>query len=108
MLYVLLLAVFVVSVSDSPGQEAPIDPQERRIVEDILGDVIKDVKNNYYDPNYHRVNLDVLFQEAKERVKVAKSYNQALAIVAWVLRQLDDSHTFLIPPRRAHKRIYWI
>lgn len=105
-LCVSLLAVFVVSVADLAGQEVPIDPQERRVVETILGDVIKDVKNNYYDPKYHGVDLDALFQEAKERVKAAKSYNQALATVAWVLRQLDDSHTFLIPPRRAHKRIY--
>ena len=104
--FLVLLATFVVSVPHSAGQEAPIDPQERRVVETVLGDVVKDVKNNYYDPKYHGVDLDALFQEAKERVKAAKSYNQALAIVAWVLRQLDDSHTFLIPPRRAHKRIY--
>ena len=102
----ILTAAFVVAVTDSTGQEAPIDPQERRIVEIILGDVVQDVKSNYYDPKYHGVDLDALYQEAKERVKTAKSYNQALATVAWVLRQLDDSHTYLVPPRRSHKRIY--
>jgi C-terminal processing protease CtpA/Prc len=105
-LLVLVMAVFVVSVADSTGQEAPIDPQERRVVEIILGDVVQDVRSNYYDPKYHGVDLDALYQEARERVKAAKSYNQALATVAWVLRQLDDSHTFLIPPLRTHKRIY--
>jgi len=104
--FLILLAVFVVSVADSTGQEAPIDPEERRIVETVLGDVIQDIKSNYYDPKYHGVDLDALFQQAKERVKAAKTYNQALAIVAWVLRHLDDSHTFLVPPRRTHKRIY--
>lgn len=104
--FLILLAVFVVSVADSTGQEAPIDPQERRIVETVLGDVIQDVKSNYYDPKYHGVDLDALFKEAKERVKAAKTYNQALATVAWVLRHLDDSHTYLVPPRRTHKRIY--
>jgi len=106
LLYVLVMAVFVVSVADPTGQEAPIDPQERRVVEIILGDVVQDVRSNYYDPKYHGVDLDALYQEARERVKAAKSYNQALATVAWVLRQLDDSHTFLIPPLRTHKRIY--
>lgn len=107
-LYVCLIlpVAFVVFVANSTGQEAPIDPQERHIIEIVLGDVAHDVKTNYYDPKYHGVDLDALFQEARERVKAAKSYNQALASVAWVLRQLDDSHTFLIPPRRSHKRIY--
>jgi len=100
------LAAFVVSVADSRGQEAPIDPQERRIVETVLADVVQDVKSNYYDPKYHGVDLDALLKEAKERVRAAKTYNQALAIVAWVLRHLDDSHTYLVPPRRTHKRIY--
>jgi len=104
--FLILLAAFVVPVADSTGQEVPIDPQERHIVETVLGDVIQDVRSNYYDPKYHGVDLDALFKEAKERVKAAKSYNQALATVAWVLRQLDDSHTYLVPPRRAHKRIY--
>ncbi len=102
----MLLAVFAVSVTVSAGQEAPIAPEERHVVGIVLGDVVQDVKSNYYDPKYHGVDLDALLKEAKERVKTATSYNQALATVAWVLRQLDDSHTFLIPPRRAHKRIY--
>lgn len=104
--FFILLVVFVVSVADSTGQEAPIDPEERRVVEIVLGDVIQDVKINYYDPKYHGVDLDALLHEAKERVKVAKTYNQALATVAWVLRRLNDSHTYLVPPRRTHKRIY--
>lgn len=104
--FLILLTGFVVVVQESTGQEAPIDPQERHIIEIVLGDVVQDVKSNYYNPNYHGVDLDALFKEAKERVKVAKTYNQALATVAWVLRKLDDSHTFLIPPRRSHKRIY--
>lgn len=59
--FLMLPAAFVVSVTDSTGQEAPIDPQERRVVETILGDVIKDVMNNYYDPKYHGVDADALF-----------------------------------------------
>ncbi|HET7107477.1 MAG TPA: PDZ domain-containing protein [Candidatus Acidoferrum sp.] len=105
-LFLILLAGFVVAVRESTGQEAPIDPQERHIIEIVLGDVVQDVKSNYYDPKYHGVDLDALFKEAKERVKAAKTYNQALATVAWVLRKLDDSHTYLVPPRRTHKRIY--
>ncbi len=104
--FLILLATFMVSVTDCTGQEAPIDRQERGIIETVLRDVIQDVKSNYYDPKYHGVDLDAAFQEAKERVKAAKTYNQALAIVAWVLRQLNDSHTFLVPPKRSHKRIY--
>jgi C-terminal processing protease CtpA/Prc len=104
--FLLLLGGFVVAVKESTGQEAPIDPRERHIIEIVLGDVVQDVKSNYYDPKYHGVDLDALFKEARERVNAAKTYNQALAIVAWVLRKLDDSHTFLITPQRSHKRVY--
>src|SRR5258708_29146022 len=96
--FLILLTGFVVAVKESARQEAPIDPRERHIIEIVLGDVVQDVKSNYYDPNYHGVDLDALFKEAKERVKAANTYNQALSTAAGVLTTLHDSHTSLIPP----------
>jgi C-terminal processing protease CtpA/Prc len=100
----LLILPFVCRVTF--GQEAPISSQERSIVETMLQDVKSDIKGSYYEPTFHGVDLDSRFKEATERVKTAKTYNQAIATVAWTLRPLNDSHTFLVPPRRTYKLIY--
>ena len=88
------------------AQEAPISSEERSIVETMLDEVKSDIKGSYYDPKYHGVDLDPRFKDAKEHIKNAKTYNQAIASVAWALRPLNDSHTFLVPPRRTSKMIY--
>jgi len=88
------------------AQEAPINSQERSIVESMLDDVKDTIKGHYYDPKYHGVDLDARFKEAKEKVKSATTFNQAIATVAWAIRPLNDSHTFLIPPRRTYRMDY--
>jgi C-terminal processing protease CtpA/Prc len=87
-------------------QEAPINSEERSIIETMLQDVESDIKGSYYDPKFHGVDLDSRFKQAAEHIKTATTYNQAIASVAWALRALNDSHTFLIPPRRTYKFIY--
>ncbi len=103
----ILLVFLQISMSArSSAQEAPINSQERSIVEAMLDDVKSTIKGNYYDPKFHGVDLDARFKEAKDRVKTATTYNQAIATVAWAIRPLNDSHTFLIPPRRTYRMDY--
>jgi C-terminal processing protease CtpA/Prc len=104
----LLAAAFLIFVLSrcTRAQEAPISSMERSIIETMLNDVKSDVKSNYYDTKFHGVDLDARFSEASARIKKAATYNQALATVAWALRSLDDSHTYLAPPRRNYKFSY--
>ena len=104
-------AILVLYLQGSIGriclaQEAPISSLERSIVDTMLKDVKADIKSNYYDPKFHGMDLDQRFNEAKEHIKSAKTYNQAIAAVAWALLPLNDSHTFLLPPRRTYKMLY--
>jgi len=70
-------------------------------------DVIKeDLKANYYDPNFHGMDLDVRFNTADEKIKQAQSLGQMFGIIGQVLVELEDSHTFFLPPGRTTRTEY--
>jgi len=58
------------------------------------------LKKNYYDPNFRGMNLDVRFKTASDKIKEAESVGQVFGIIAQVLIELDDTHTFFLPPGR--------
>lgn len=66
----------------------------------MLKAIKDDIKKNYYDPNYHGIDLEARFQAAEEKMKQAQSLGQIFGIVAQVLMDFDDSHTFFLPPSR--------
>jgi C-terminal processing protease CtpA/Prc len=72
----------------------------------MLSDIKDDVKHYYYDPKFHGVDLDAQFKQAGEYLKTATTFNQGMGIVASTLRPLNDSHTYVIPPRRPVKLTY--
>jgi len=73
-------------------------------------DTIKDeLKRNYYDPAFHGMNLDTRFKEADAKIKQSTSMGQVLGIIAQVLIELNDSHTFFLPPGRSSRTDYgWV
>jgi C-terminal processing protease CtpA/Prc len=87
-------------------QEAPITSFQRAYIGVMLNEVKDDVKHYYYDPKYHGVDLDARFKEAAEYLKTASTYNQAIGIVEYSLKALNDSHTHLFPPNRPVKIVY--
>ena len=72
----------------------------------MLNVVKSDLKNNYYDPNFHGMDLDARFKTAEEKIKQAASLGQAFGIIAQVLTDLNDSHTIFVPPRRPETITY--
>jgi C-terminal processing protease CtpA/Prc len=101
-----IISLLLSSSSALSCQEVAITPLERGLMGGMLTDIKSDVKNNYYDPQYHGVDLDARFKEASDYLKRATTYNQGIVIVAWSLKALNDSHTYLLPPRRAFKVFY--
>ena len=69
----------------------------------ILGVIKSDIKKNYYDPSFKGLDIESKFQAASEKIKQATSVNEVLALIAQVLIEFDDSHTFFIPPRRVSR-----
>lgn len=68
---------------------------------------IKDqLKKNYYDPEIRGMDVEARFKTAEEKIKTATSVGQIFGTIAQVLIELDDSHTFFIPPSRAYTTDY--
>ena len=65
-------------------------------------DMTKDaIKKNYYDPTYHGVDIDFVFEQAKERMKTAPSRDALMMTIASAVLAFDDSHTNFFPLARA-------
>ncbi|OLE53959.1 MAG: hypothetical protein AUG51_10905 [Acidobacteria bacterium 13_1_20CM_3_53_8] len=67
----------------------------------MLNQIRNDLRSNYYDPNFHGMDVEARFKAAEDRIKQATSNNQIFGIIAQLLADLHDSHTFFIPPSRA-------
>jgi carboxyl-terminal processing protease len=67
----------------------------------ILGVIQNDIKKNYYDPSFHGMDLEARFKAADEKIKQASTLNEVLGIIAGTVMDLNDSHTYFVPPRRA-------
>ncbi len=72
----------------------------------MLRNVKDKIKKEYYDPLFHGVNLDEVFQAADENIKKATSNGQVFGIIAKAVRSLNDSHTSFSPPSRALRVSY--
>ncbi|MGE0104263.1 MAG: S41 family peptidase [Blastocatellales bacterium] len=72
----------------------------------VLRTIRDDVKKNYYDPNFHGIDLDARFTAAEEKLASAESTGQLMGIIAQVLLDFDDSHLFFLPPGRMSKIDY--
>ncbi|HKC63382.1 MAG TPA: S41 family peptidase, partial [Pyrinomonadaceae bacterium] len=72
--------------------------QKRDRGHEMLMAIKDDLKKNYYDPSFHGMDLDARFKTADERIKNAMSNGDINGIIAQVLVELNDSHTFFIPP----------
>lgn len=69
-------------------------------------EIKNDLKKNYYDPSFHSVDIDARFRQAEEEVKQAASLGQIKSIIAQALLDLDDSHTFFLPPSQTTRVDY--
>lgn len=94
-----LTSLFVVSINSSATQKpSKLDIEQWR---DVLRNVKKQLEESYYDPSFHGMDIDARFKLADEKLKTAESLGQLVGIVAQVLLDLNDSHTFFIPPFNA-------
>lgn len=84
-----------------PACAQSLTSTDRGRAHDMLNTIKDSVKKNYYDPNYHGVDIETRFKAADEKLKQATSLGQAFGIIAQAVIELEDSHTFFIPPSRA-------
>lgn len=58
------------------------------------------IKENYYDTGFHGLDLESRFKAAEEKMKQAESLGHIFGIIAQAVVELNDSHTYFIPPPR--------
>ncbi|PYT00134.1 MAG: hypothetical protein DMF63_09200 [Acidobacteria bacterium] len=69
----------------------------------MLSEMEEILNLHYYDPKMHGIDLKKRIEEAKARVKSLQYNWQMYRVLAQVLLDLDDSHTYLmLPPRSDH------
>ncbi|HYL47003.1 MAG TPA: S41 family peptidase [Candidatus Limnocylindrales bacterium] len=71
-------------------------------VQEMLDKILVDLKENYYDPKFHGVDLDKQFEHDRQLIASAKSQDEALLYVAAAIESLNDSHTHFRPPVRPY------
>lgn len=99
------LLLLLVASSISYAQTPP-SGEDRENARTMLNTIKSDLQKNYYDPQFGGMNLDERFKTAAEKIDQAKSLAQLLGIVGQVLLDLNDSHTFFLPPGRTYKTEY--
>lgn len=106
MKWVLILVVGNGYWGQVPAQEQRMSALDLELAKSILQHTEEDIRDHYYDPRYHGVNLDARFAEAAQKIGSAPSLNMALSTIAAALSDLDDSHTYLLPPLRPYVHEY--
>ena len=98
---VVLIALLLCSVIRATPQSQPqFGGYDRDRGREILKIIKEDLEENYYDPNFHGMNLNERFMTAREKISAASSNGQIFGIIAQLLTDLNDSHTFFVPPDR--------
>lgn len=72
----------------------------------MLKFVRDDVKEHYYDPTFRGVDIEARYKEALAKLDQAASNGQAFGIIAQFMMELNDSHTFFVPPPHAARVDY--
>lgn len=98
----LMLLSLIVATS---AQSLPIG-LERERGRTMLNAAKSDLKKNYYDPTFRGLDIDAHFKKAEERIAKATHQNEIFGIIAETLVDLNDSHTYFVPPARAYSFDY--
>lgn len=72
----------------------------------MLKRIRDELRKNYYDPKFRGMDIEAAFKTAEAKIKDARSLGQIFGIIAQVLGDLNDSHTFFMPPERAGRTDY--
>jgi carboxyl-terminal processing protease len=75
-------------------------------MEDILNVVVKDIQKHYYDASLKGMDWNLVTERARARIREADHLGDMIAAIASVPFQLNDSHTYFIPPGRSARISY--
>lgn len=97
-LNILLILVCLLSVFHVVKAQNKMDGIERDRMKGMLKNIKSEIKKNYYDSEFHGIDIEARFSQAENRLKEVETTGQALAVIAQVLMDFNDSHLFFLPP----------
>jgi carboxyl-terminal processing protease len=105
-LFVSVMLFAALLAATGPSQSHAADTKYATITNvqarEMLDKIQADIKENYYDPTMHGVDLDKRFDYARQKIAAAKSQDEALLSIAGAVAALKDSHTSFRPPTRPY------
>jgi len=102
----LLLSLASTSLTPRQTQQPKMQPFTVEKVQQMLKDGYNEVRKNYYDKGCHGIDWDAKYHQLEESAKQITSLAQGLTLVASLMMNLNDSHTFFIPPSRPLRTEY--
>ncbi len=99
-------AVVVASVRVDLAAQQGLDRIQRERVQQMLTNIRNEIKKKYYDPTFRGRDVDAHFDAAAKKIESATSLGHGLSIIAQVLLDFDDSHTYFVPPNRTTRVEY--
>ncbi|HWW23104.1 MAG TPA: S41 family peptidase [Edaphobacter sp.] len=69
-------------------------------MDDILREIWKSVKKNYYDSTFRGIDIDARYREYSAKLDQATTPSAAFHSIAAFLSGFHDSHLFFVPPNR--------
>jgi C-terminal processing protease CtpA/Prc len=94
LLFLLIMSGFLVA----GAQE--LDGNSKSRAKDMLKNVKKTIKAEYFDVTYKGFDLDAHFKKAEDKIDKATSMSQAFGIIAQSVVDFNDSHLRFYPPAR--------
>lgn len=102
----LALAVLGALLAPLAARQDGMSSIDRDLTRRMLKDIRDDLARFYYDTSYRNVNLDAMFEDARQRLDAARNANEAAEILSDTLIRFNDSHTRFYPPARATRVEY--
>lgn len=91
--------------AQSPRAQTASDFDKNR-GHDMISQIKNDLKKNYYDLEFHRMDIEARLRTADQTINTATSIGHIFGIIAQALVGLEDSHTFFLPPGRSARTEY--
>ncbi len=90
--------LLVVTLLPDRAAAEKFSKDDRELAQTMLNNIASDIKKHYYDPKFHGLDWDAIVADAKQKIDKSESRDVTLLHIAAAIEQLDDSHTYLIPP----------
>jgi len=97
----LLLLSLAPAFSQSPSIRSMTDLPCRQKAGQLLDETLGFMEKNYY--RHNEVSWPVLAAEARARLREAASCEDAYATIGWCFHQLNEPHSFIMPPDKASR-----